>query len=182
MWEGTKIQTEAGSWGKESELVTNREKPSHVSVKGWDELFCLSGPSTCLSLFGFCCCDKTLNKTNFLGGKILSDWQFHGMVHFEGSAQELSRNLGAGTEAEAMEGAAHWLAQPAFLDNPGPQVQWWHHTHPPINNQENILTNVPTMSIWWEKMLNKGSFFQGSLVCTKIDKPYQDMLTYLLTC
>jgi hypothetical protein len=49
-----------------------------------------------------------------------------------------------------MEGAAHWLAQPAFLDNPGPQAQGWHLIYPSINNQENILMTVFTMSIWLE--------------------------------
>ena len=40
--------------------------------------------------------------------------------------------LEAGTDAEAMEGAAYWfasswLAQPAFLQNPGPPAQGWLH-------------------------------------------------------
>jgi hypothetical protein len=41
--------------------------------------------------------------------------------------QNSSRNLEAGVDAEAMEGAANWLAQSAFLQNPGPPAQREHH-------------------------------------------------------
>jgi len=45
------------------------------------------------------------------------------------TGQELTqgRNLEAGADAEAMEGAACWLAQPASLWNPEPAAQGWHH-------------------------------------------------------
>jgi hypothetical protein len=44
------------------------------------------------------------------------------------SGQELrqGKNLEEGADSEAMEGAAYWLAQLAFLENPGQPAQGWH--------------------------------------------------------
>ena len=58
------------------------------------------------------------------------------------------RNLEAGTEAESVEeccslDCSPWLAQPAFIYNPGPSAQGWHYPQWDgsfYTNQENVPT------------------------------------------
>jgi hypothetical protein len=57
-------------------------------------------------------------------------------------------------------GAAYWLAQPAFLLNPGgPPAQGWHHLS---HNQ-----------IVWRDFLNLTLLFQVTLACVKLTQNYR---------
>jgi hypothetical protein len=60
-------------------------------------------------------------------------------VYFSSSQKEdrkgtqTGQDLETGTDTEAMEGyfllvCFPWVAQPAFVENPGPPAQSWHHT------------------------------------------------------
>jgi hypothetical protein len=61
------------------------------------------------------------------GGKkgLFSLYFYSNVPHWRKSAQELKqgRNLDTGPDAEAMEACSLWLAQPAFLYNPGPLLK-----------------------------------------------------------
>jgi hypothetical protein len=51
------------------------------------------------------------------------------VYHGKKSGQEFKQhgNREVGAYAEAIEGAAYWIAQIAFLWNPGPPAQEWRH-------------------------------------------------------
>lgn len=58
----------------------------------------------------------TTNDLNRKGFDFSYSWQ-----HV--TEQSQGRNSRQKSEVEAMEGAAHWLALPAYLHNPGPPAQ-----------------------------------------------------------
>ena len=83
---------------------------------------------------------------NNLGRMALFCLNFHITIHREGRVGEGWTSLEAGADAEAMKECCllacfPWLAQSAFLQNPGPPAQEGHHPQwagppPPITNLE----------------------------------------------
>jgi len=75
---------------------------------------------------------NTMTKTTWRR-KGLFGLHFHSTAHrWRRSGQELTQELEAGADAEAMEGAAHWLASPGLLSllsyrTRDHQPRGWHH-------------------------------------------------------
>ena len=76
-----------------------------------------------------------MTKSNLEGtGSVWFTLLRHGplLEEFRAGTQTACRNLEAEADAEAMEGCclqscSLWLAQPAFLENPGPPTQGWQY-------------------------------------------------------
>jgi hypothetical protein len=69
---------------------------------------------------------KCHDQKESCGGKVLFGLHFQTTTHhWQKSGQELKQgwNLEAGTEAEAMDGAAYWLASPGLLSLPSYRTQ-----------------------------------------------------------
>jgi len=87
----------------------------------------------------------------------------------------------AGADAEAMEGCCllacfPWLTQPAFLQNPGPPAQGWHHpqwagpSHP-----RSIIEKMPYSWVSWRHFLRGRSFLCVNSSLCQVDTPNQSV-------
>ena len=87
----------------------------------------------------------------------------------------VGQELEAGANAEAMEVSCllacfPWLAQLAFLLNPGPPAQGWHHPH---LHHWSLIEKMPYSYISWRHFLKGSSFLCDNSSLCQVDTQNQ---------